>query len=1529
MTRVYNILRALTVSILAIAVFIPVVLYVVLSIGAVQREVGKVAEHELAKLLGADVAIGELTVSPFNKVLLKDVSVTVSPEDTVLRVDRLGAGVVLSKLIFERRVVFSYAEIIGLDARLYRDSTGAPLNIQPIIDRLSPKDKNKPPTTYDLRINNIVIRQSALRYDVGNQPELSGRFDPNHISLSGLRADLLLPRIKNDDYVVKLHRLALREKAGLSLDALSGVFMVSDSMLAIRDFSLELPQSRLLLGDVELKYDGWDDLSSNLMTLPIDLRVLDGTVITPSDFKSMEPLLAKFDQHIDTRIDIAGSINNFNIGKCMLRSSDGLFNLEVKGHVKGLPSIKETDAEIESLTLDVEGKQASGFITAFTSVPPHVVKMLENLGKVRMAGEAAGNMGTAFYNGTILTSAGNIDMNATYSSTGDHSPRHLDGEVVVENLQLGHITGDNRLGVLTAHINADTEIVGKSLSGAINAVIDEFDYKNYNYNNIKAEVDVDGKRLSGKVAVDDDNVRLLVEGNADLASQDKVFDINATLRDFSPYALNLTDKYEEYRMSADISVDMRGGHPENMDGRAEINRFKFVNKDDKGIELPHFVIMSSGSTTPQYILVHSDIFDAQLKGSYKFKDIVPAAKEMFAEVMPVIFPSDRLSKKESDTKYLADFDFNLDIKGNEVTNAWLDFFKSPAKILHDVSLNAAMNTVDRTVQLDIDAPYLLQNDKFIDNTKLQIAVDGAEHKADLFITTLYPTKKGNATLNIYGHGMADRVDTRILWDIDREKEFSGTIDLSSLLSRAATDGGYNVDVDIKESRIVLNDTAWTVHPASVIWADKHLLVNDIDISRPGQFIRITGVASSSALDVLCLDLNEVSLDYVFETLDINNVMFGGVATGTFFASDLFSKAPRLSTPGLDVKNLSYNHSLLGDASIKSEWDNDTKAVTIDAVITQPNGATSYVDGAIYPIAQSLDFRFKADKLDVGFMKPYMEAFTSEISGYASGDARLFGTFKLIDMTGDIYAQDLKMKLDFTNTYYATSDSIHLTPGRIAFDDVILRDMYGNKAKLDGWVTHKCFKEPEFEFNVTDARNFLCFDINEKLSPDWYGHIFCNGVAHVKGIPGFIDINVDMATAPQSVFTFVLSDSEAADEYTFMTFHDREEMKGDLLLSVENPQKAAINRLKEYYARLKQEESTPTLYRINLQVNATPDGELVLVMDPVGGDRIKARGNGNLRIEYNSADEDMRMFGTYTLTHGSYNFTLQDIILKDFTIKPGSSISFHGDPLAAMLNIEAVYAVNANLSDLDESFLQDRELNRTNVPVHALLKVTGDMQQPDISFDLEFPTLTQDTYRKVKSIVSTDEMMNRQIIYLLALNRFYTPDYMASTTKGNELVSVASSTISSQLSSMLGQLSENWSIAPNIRSDKGDFSDMEVDLALSSYLLNNRLLFNGNFGYRDNALNNNSFIGDFDLEYLLNKSGNIRLKAYNRYNDQNYYVKSALTTQGVGVMFRRDFDDIFSFLKRLRKKKDKNSVDTTAPADSIKADIDNDISKHNQ
>ena len=190
-----------------------------------------------------------------------------------------------------------------------------------------------------------------------------------------------------------------------------------------------------------------------------------------------------------------------------------------------------------------------------------------------------------------------------------------------------------------------------------------------------------------------------------------------------------------------------------------------------------------------------------------------------------------------------------------------------------------------------------------------------------------------------------------------------------------------------------------------------------------------------------------------------------------------------------------------------------------------------------------------------------------------------------------------------------------------------------------------------------------------------------------------------------------------------------------------------------------------------------------------------------------------------------------------------------------------------------------------------------MQSPEISFDLDFPTLSSDVAGKVRSIVSTSDMMNRQIIYLLALNRFYTPDYMNTDGSNNELASVASSTLSTQLGQMLGQLAPGWTFSPYFRTEKGD---MEVDLALSSALFNNRLLFNGNVGYRDRTTSNTTFVGDFDLEYLLNPSGTLRLKAYNHFNDQNYYLRSALTTQGIGILYKRDFNRFLPGLFRRRK-----------------------------
>jgi hypothetical protein len=108
---------------------------------------------------------------------------------------------------------------------------------------------------------------------------------------------------------------------------------------------------------------------------------------------------------------------------------------------------------------------------------------------------------------------------------------------------------------------------------------------------------------------------------------------------------------------------------------------------------------------------------------------------------------------------------------------------------------------------------------------------------------------------------------------------------------------------------------------------------------------------------------------------------------------------------------------------------------------------------------------------------------------------------------------------------------------------------------------------------------------------------------------------------------------------------------------------------------------------------------------------------------------------------------------------------------------------------------------------------------------------------------------------------------------------------------------------------------EVEGILSGQLLNNRLLINGNFGYRKNPLANTNFVGDFEAEWLLTRTGDIRLKAYNETNDQ-YYTRSNLTTQGIGIIYSKDFDTWKKLLFWRRSGKNSKTKPSSTPTDSV-------------
>lgn len=1522
MTLFYRIFRSIVVTMIMLVIVVPLVVYVLLTLTPVQNSLKSTTEQELSRLLDSHVTIKSLGISPFNRVVLREIAVTDNKSDTLMKVHRLGAGINLSSLMRGNRIVVDYAELTEIDLRLKRDSANAPLNIDHVIRALSKKDDKKKPKPFDIAVNTVVIRKTSVKYDVLSEPACEGKFDKNHISVSDFRADISLPKLKNNDFTIDINRIAAVEKSGLAINDFHGRFTISADSIAWESMALSLPRTSLEFENTRLALtDGLGSIKESLGENTLNIGIKEGSHINPADLAPLCPALSAIDTDVALRMNVNGNLKHAEVNGLEISAPERHVILMMSGNVKNATSPDSLEIDFPLLSLKASGNDIAAVMSEITKLTPKAESIIRNTGLLTFNGHVKGNMRNADIMAKVVTNPGSFDISGHARRHTLKSPFTVNAEISTNQFNLGALLDNPHFSTMSLLAKANGTLNGINSKGTFETILTDAEINGYRYADAIVSGGIEDGKINASFNLSDPLAAVSINVKGDISEDTPEFQATAHFADVNFHGINLIKRYEGYKLGATVTANVRGKNPDLASGFVKISNLDFKSETGDPLIMKEMLLTIESDSLPAEIRLRSDFVDADIRGSYSFKTIMPDIKEILAQSFPVFFENDSYPRIAS-TDRINDFTLHTEIKYDEGLNR---FLRLPVNIIYPINIDGAVDHASESMRLSIDAPYLQNKDKLIEGTSLKFSTDSLSRTATLAATTKTPTANGLMTINIGCDGSQNRMDSDIAWVIDRKRTYKGNINLSTLFAKD-NENNPIIDLSINPSDLVFNDTTWHINPSNILASNKYLEVNGFDVRHDNQYVTMNGSVNSEDTDSITLDLKNVNLDYIFESLGIDKAMLGGDATGTFYISQIFSPEPRMLTDRLFVKNISYNKVVFGDAVIKSHWDNETRGITLDAVIDQPNGLTSKINGAIYPMNESLDLTFNAQKINVAFLKPYMSAFTSDVSGLASGRAHLFGTFKYIDLEGEVYAEDLKLKLDFTNTVYSCTDSVIMTPGKINLKNITLYDVNGKTALLNGTVTHKFFKEPSFDFSITRAYDFLSYNTNSNMNPDWYGTIYGSGSVFVKGEPGTVDITVDMTTAPKSVFTFVLNDREDANEYSFITFRDRDKLLMKDSTDYLDPTPLLVRRLKE---RMKHnEEDNPSVYKMDLQIGVTPEATLYLVMDPVGGDRIKANGAGNLRMTYESADEDLRMYGKYTLDRGDYNFTLQDIIIKDFSIKPGSQISFQGDPYAAQLNISAIYQVNANLSDLDESFLQDKDLNRTNVPVHALLLVSGDIRQPEINFDLEFPTLTSDTYRKVKSIVSTEDMMNRQIIYLLALNRFYTPDYMGATTKGNELVSVASSTISSQLSNMLGQLSDNWSIAPNFRSDRGDFSDMEVDLALSSNLLNNRLLFNGNFGYRDKTLNTNQFIGDFDLEYLLNQSGTVRLKAYNRYNDQNYYVKTATTTQGVGVVLKRDFDNIFSFLKpisrylRQRKNKTQPNLITIPKTEPEKKPADN-------
>lgn len=1483
--NVYRVVRSVLFTIVISVVLVFVLAYVALTIPGIHNKIRDAAERELTAFLDAPVHIGRVTVLPMNEVVLQDVEIRTPQGGECVSIDRLGAGIAFWKFVTGGGIEITYAELTGLRAGIEQRVKDGPLNIAFIIEAFRPKKKNRSPAKFDLKLHNVTIRKSSVAFARPWQPQKeSGVLDPNHISVSSICADLAMPRLSNDDFEIDLKRLSFREQSGIYVDALSFRASVTPDLITLSNFKLDLDNASVRLNDQKLAIKGFKDIVPALRQSEHDIRLTVSDITAP-DLAFLSPVIRTIPGKYNLQVEVNGLLDDMDIRQISLEDDAGLLNVSFRGNLQGLPEVRSLKGRVGDLHVDCDAGLAQDIISTFASLPDKAASIIESAGFLELdaQGDFSLDHRIAKIEGNVSTGHGGLDVDGLFGwNNGGLTAKVKAG---TDGFDVGALVPGQSVGNVVAAVEGEVSVKGKmpeGINGKVNVDVASLTLSGKELRDIVVDATKEGQALTARISANCPYVEGEILADCVIDGTGSLWDLQGNIGTLDMMALGMTGKYQGIYGVEDIYVRLQGNNPDNMLGEARISGLECRQNDGTSWILNNFGVSMTGDSEQRRINVDSDVLDGEVRGHFSFAQLPKLFTGILAHSLPAYI-------KAPDTPPAGwnSLSYSLSLKPDENIYKALNLPVRPGAPVR-IYGNADNDNIGMTVV----APYILKGDKLIKEINLS-ANAGIRSGISVHGGVNFPVKNQYVKINLNGGAFKNIVTATLDWIADNNLN-NGTLRMGMEVSKDAMQSPVYT-FRIKDSNVMINGETWEVRPMRAILSDRVLSVDDMNISHDDQFLKISGRASASPEDTLTVSLNDIDLSYIFNTLNINYVTFGGNASGRAVATQLFTRNPVANTQGLKVRNFSYNNALLGDADLRGFYDSQNKAVGIGANIygDSPSKWTT-VDGRIYIAGDSLRLNFDANRINLALIQPFLSNILDKVDGEASAKLSLFGTFKDISLTGKAFADTASVRLGFTGVTYHGSDSVFFYTDRIHIPGFRVYDRYGHSAMLDGDVRMRYFRNAYVNFFVRDIRDLLCYDLGQGSNPVWWGKVFASGTGSVIGQPGFTRISFDVRTEPNSTFTFALDETQVATDYNFLTFIDTSKKTVTETMSVEQE----FENL--YRGNAANDEDESGDFELDLAVSIDPSIKMNVIMDPSAGDKITATGTGSMRLNYNSFSDRMDLFGKYTIADGNYRFTFQDIIIRDFKIRNGSVISFNGDPMQGQLDLTAGYRVNTNLTDLDKSFATDRDLNRSSVPVEALIKVSGNLEHPLIGYDLSLPTVTGDVERKVRSIISSEEMMQQQVLYLLALNRFYTPQF--SGTSDGELVSMASSTISSQVSNILSQMTDKISLNPSFKSDRNDFSDMEVDLALSSQLFDNRLIINGNLGYRDRSVSQTNFVGDFDIEYLLSKNGRLRLKAYNHFNDAYYYLKSALTTQGVGLIYRTDFDDPFKFLRRKSKKK---------------------------
>lgn len=1443
---------------------INILLCILLSIPAVQDKVTGLVVKELKSKLNTEISIDKLRLHLLNRVsvTIDGVYVEDQAQDTLLYTDHLGV------MLDPWRLLKSEIRVTGISLDNFfinvnqKDSI-SDFNFQFIIDAFAGDTAVADTSRSSLAIviRDVDIKGGRLRYDILSEPYTPGVFNASHIALYDFEANLDLNSIDPENLDISLNKLQAKEQSGLILESLKGDVFSKRKRYWAEGLVLKLPSSVLSL----------ENASYDMETKDFVLRTKD-VRISPSDLYAFMPELKTLTKDLALEADVSGELPYVGVNTFNLSYGD---EAVLEAHASMSDALNYLQSNIE-LSID-KFRISPKAITAFAGIGDSAFvlpDMLSKTGNISLKGKLEGRLNKFSLNMESWFKQGAINLTAMGGTDTTFTNFRVDAKLNTQNFNLGNLLdNDSLLGRMSMHVDIAASQKGEgTLSAQLKGAIDKAQYAKIIIHNVPFSAYYNPKEMGFGLDADLPVGVLTAEGSM---TQEKIPDIrfNMVLDTLHVDSFYKNEEWMAPRLSFRIDGELKGAGIDNMTGKVIIDSLDFHDKNFNFKPGQISLISGKSNNNSKYIYLNSSLLSAGLSGKYNFTTVGAELNNMMNSYLPAIFPT-----RMRVNKYENVFSFNLSVRNTEQIGQILAL---PADIIKSGEIDGHIDAIEKQMDIRANFPHIRFGETDILNIKGDVSNrDSAFH---IVASTDLPMTKGNygLSLNIEGannslHGLLDLNSKGTQVNLNGKLETLAKFSLDDKKALVST-------LNILPSGINIDKFQMKVLPAIIINKGEITTIENFGIGlEDKRYFGIDGVLSEQKTDTLNIYFDKAQIGDLLSAFEVDHVK--AMFDGNIYLSGVLGQ-PDLLTDNFKIEDIVIFGDTLGTFKLRSTWSDALGAVKLNSTLVRQNNEFAHIDGVVYTRQDSLDMRLKMDRLPINWLSPFMAGTLNQLSGSISSDITAVGKMSAPNMTGFLGFNDIDVGIDYTNVTYHISDTINVSPDKIGFNNLTLKDQNNNTARVNALVTHKNFKDMKY---LLDMRmdNLMVLNTESRVDSLFFGRVFASGRVRINGDDSNINMDMNVKNGKNSIINISIPQKSEAVDYRSVVY-------------INVPPEKLENEKKDVSA------SIPLPLQLNANIDLDQSIALRVVIDPTTGDIMQVKGQGKVIFSYNMQTEEMKAFGDYTIEEGSVKVSLQGLKTLEFKVRDGSKLNFIGDPLKTRFNITAYRRVKADLKTLDPSFSPDG--SRNPQPVDCVLGIKGNMDQMELTYNVELPDADDDTKRKLQALIATDEQKIRQFAYLIATNSFYSNTGGGGNITDGMWTSLASSTLSSGLNAIFGGiLGDKWQVGTNIESNDGSFSDMNMSVSVSTKLFDDRLKLNTNVGYRSDQTTNNSFIGDFEAEYELTPVWT--LKAYNHTNDRFY--KQAPTTQGIGIVYTKEASSLKRLFSSFKSRKKRARQETT-------------------